>query len=104
MEIEADHLEGFEELLNMSGRLLLFGTEHFRAVIKTLEPPAEAYDLAPTENDSVLITAFRNEIPSAAVKVGISLTDSDGFFYRVSRLKRSPNHPLVKLECTVLNP
>ena len=51
-----------------------------------------------------LVSAFRSEIPSDALKVGASLTDEDGFLYRVTRLHRSPNSLIARVECAVLNP
>jgi len=104
MSASADHLEGFEELLDVAGRLFLFGTEQFRGLVKTLEPASEEYDLTPTDDDTVLLTAFRSEIPPAAIKVGVSLTDAENFVYRVTRIRRSPNQLVVRLECIVLNP
>lgn len=104
MSASADHLEGFEELLDVAGRVFFFGTEQFRGLIKTLEPVNEEYDLTPTDDDTVLLTAFRSEIPPAAIKVGMSFTDPEGFAYRVTRIRRSPNHLVVRLECIVLSP
>lgn len=104
MGTNADHAEGFEELLDVAGRVFLHGSEQFRGVLKTLEPDTEGYDLTPCDDDTVSLTAFRNEIPASALKVGVSLTDSEGYVYRVTRLRRSPNHLLVRLECIVLNP
>jgi hypothetical protein len=104
MSASADHLEGFKELLDVAGRVFHFGTGQFRGLVKTLEPVTEEYDLTPTDDDTVLLTAFRSEIPPAAIKVGVSLNDLDGFIYRVTRIRRSPNQLVVGLECIVLNP
>ncbi len=104
MGTSTDHLEGFEELLEVAGRVFQFGGEQFRGLVKTLEPVTEEYDLTPTDDDTILLTAFRSEIPTAAIKVGMSFTDPDGFAYRVTRIRRSPNHLVVRLECIVLNP
>jgi hypothetical protein len=104
MGTSTDHLEGFEELLDVAGLLFLFGSDQFRGLVKTLEPATEEYDLTPTDDDTVLLTAFRSEIPPAAIKVWVSFTDPDGFAYRVTRIRRSPNHLVVRLVCIVLNP
>lgn len=104
MGTNTDYLEGFEELLEAVGQVFEFGNEQFRGLLKTLETSTEEYDLTPTDDDMVLLSALRSEIPKAAVKVGISFTDPNGFAYRVTRIKRSPSHLLVRLECTVLHP
>lgn len=104
MSQDADQLEGFEELLEAFGRTLISGTEQFRGLVKTLNPETEAFDLTPTDDDSVSISALRSEIPATVVRPGASLTDSDGFSYRVTRIRRSPNQQVVRVECAVLNP
>lgn len=99
-----DHWEGFEELLQVAGRTFQFGTEQFRGLVKTLEPSAEEYDLTPTDDDTVLLAGFRSKIPSIAIKVGVSLTDSEGFIYRITHIRRSPSQEIVRMECTVQQP
>lgn len=104
MSHEADQFEGFEDLLEASGRVFLQGTEQFRALVKRLQPENEDYDLTPTDDDSVLVSAFRSEVPAGAIAVGQSFSDSEGFQYRVTRIHRSPNSIITRLECIVLNP
>lgn len=104
MSHEADQLEGFEDLLEATGKGLLHGTTQFRGLIKRLQPQGEEYDLTPTDDDAVLISALRSEIPAEALKVGASITDNDSFFYRVTRIQRSPNSLIARIECAVLNP
>jgi hypothetical protein len=104
MSADADHLEGFEDLLDISGRVFALGTEQFRGIVRTIEPDTEEFDLTPTDDDSVILSALRSEIPNTALKVGVSLLDSDGYRYRVTRLRRSPNQLITRLECVVLNP
>ena len=50
------------------------------------------------------VTAFRAEIPDPARRIGAHLHDAEGVRYRVTRLRRSTNRALVKLECVVLHP
>ena len=99
-----DHLEGFGELLDASGRTLVAAGVSFRAIVRTVQPPNESFDLSPSDNDAVMVSALRADIPAAAIQVGAGLTDEDGFRYRVTRLHRSPNRQIVQLQCTVLNP
>lgn len=104
MSHTTDQLEGFQELLQATGRTFTHGATPFRGLVKRLQPESEEYDLTPSDDDSVLISAFRSEIPTDALKVGASLTDEDGFLYRVTRLHRSPNTLITRVECAVLNP
>lgn len=100
----SDHIEGFSELLEADGRTLQHSEEDFRALVRTVRPPEESFDLSPTDNDAVEVTAFRDEIPDPARRVGAHLQDAEGVRYRVTRLRRSTNRALVKLECVVLHP
>jgi len=104
MEQAIDHLEGFTELLEASGRTLVTGQESFRALVRTLRPKSDSFDLSPTDNDTVLVSALRDTAPASAVRVGASLSDEQGFCYRVTRLHRSPNRAIVQMECVVVNP
>jgi hypothetical protein len=104
MSHATDQLEGFADLMDATGRSFLHGTEPFRGLVKRLKPESEEYDLTPTDDDTVLLSAFRSEIPAAALKVGATLTDGEGFIYRVTRLQRTPNHLIARLECVVVNP
>ncbi|MGC9452651.1 MAG: hypothetical protein ACP5I4_14525 [Oceanipulchritudo sp.] len=104
MSHTTDQLEGFEDLLAATGRVFLHNTEQFRGLVKRLQPDTEEYDLTPTDDDTILLSALRSEIPAAAVKVGASLSDADGFSYRVTRIQRTPNSLIARVECAVLNP
>lgn len=104
MSHTTDKLEGFEELLEATGRTFTHGATPFRGLVKRLHPESEEFDLTPTDDDSVLVSAFRSEVPVNALRVGANLSDSDGFRYRVTRIQRSPNSLIVRMECVVLNP
>lgn len=104
MSHTTDQLEGFEDLLQVAGRDFLHGNSSFRALVKRLDPLSEDFDLTPADDDSVLICAIRGQIPTDALKVGTSFSDTDGFVYRVTRIHRSPGSLVARLECTVLNP
>jgi len=104
MSHEADQLEGFKDLLDATGQALWHGPNEFRGLIKRLRPQTEEYDLTPTDDDAVLVSVLRAEIPTEALKVGGSITDAEGTFYRVTRLHRSPRSLVARIECTVLNP
>lgn len=104
MSHTVDQLEGFEELLEATGRTFTHESRSFRGIVKRLQPESEEYDLTPSDDDSVLVSAFRSEIPTDAMKVGASLTDEEGFHYRVTRIHRLPNTLIARLECIVLNP
>lgn len=100
----ADHLEGFLELLEASGRSFLFGGESFRGLVRTLEPDTQRYDLSPNDDDTVQLMALRAAIPREAVRLGARLSDAEGYLYRVTRIRRAPNHLVVRLECALLQP
>lgn len=104
MSFVADQVEGFEELLAAAGSTFSSAYGPFRALVRKLEAETEDYDLTPSDDDAVRISALRSEIPVELVALGAGFSDEAGFQYRVSRLQRPPNHALVHLECTVLNP
>ena len=99
-----DHIEGFGELLEAEGTTLFYGVEPFRALVRTLRPSDDRFDLSPTDNDAVETTSFRDGIPALALRVGAHLRDEAGVGYRVTRLRRSTNRELVKFECVVDHP
>jgi hypothetical protein len=104
MSQATDELEGFLELLAATGQTLAFGAVSFRGLVKRLQPATEEYDLTPNDDDSVMISALREDLPAAALKVGAGLSDAAGYHYRVTRLHRSPGSLIARLECIALNP
>ena len=104
MSFESDQLEGFRELLETSGGLFVHPSGEFRGLVKRMNPENEEFDLTPGDDDRVIVSGLKTEVPAAVVKVGASFTDSDDLRYRVSAIRRSPNQVAVRLECEVVNP
>jgi hypothetical protein len=104
MSFEADQLEGFRELLETSGGQFIHPSGEFRGLVKQMTPENEAFDLTPGDDDRVQVSGLKTEVPAEVVKVGASFTDSEDYSYRVTAIRRSPNHVAVRLECEVVKP
>lgn len=104
MSHAADQLEGFQELLSAIGHQFIAGSDSFSGILKRQSPETEEFDLTPTDDDSVLIAALRNDVPGSVLRVGSGFSDHQGFFYRVTRIVRLPHQQIVQFECIVLNP
>ena len=81
MGTDEDHLVGFEELLNVAGRVFEFGTEHFRGLVRRMNPENEAFDLTPGDDDRVIVSGLKSDVPAEVVKIGASFTDSEDLSY-----------------------
>jgi hypothetical protein len=104
MSFAADHVEGFEELLAAAGSEFDSDFGSFRGLVRKVEPESTDYDLSPSDDDAIRISAHRTEVPPELISLGASFRDEAGFHYRVNRLQRPPKYNIVHLECTVLNP
>ena len=104
MSFNEDQREGFLELLDATGQTFLYETEQFRGVAKTLEPKPEEFDLTPSDDDQIQVSVLGDEIPDGLKRIGETFTDGDGVFYRITRMRKSPNSILVRLECKLQMP
>jgi hypothetical protein len=100
----ADHLEGFNDLLAAAGRVFLHGTVQFIALVRDSTPDNERYDLTPTDDDAVDVTALRSDFPDGLPRVGAFFTDAENIEYRVMAIRRPPNSITVRFTCQVTHP
>ena len=96
-----DHMEGFLELLEVSGADMVFEGAAFRVLVKTLEPKPQEFDLTPGDDNSVQVSLLAADAPAGLVRVGQTFTNSEGTSYRITRVKQTPGSGIVRLECTV---
>jgi hypothetical protein len=99
-----DLTEGMQELLDISGRVLLWGTVQFRGLFGDENPDNERYDLSPNDDDEVRITALREDFTDGLPTVGHTLTDNMNNHYRIKQIRRPPNHVVVRFHCQVIHP
>ncbi len=99
-----DSLEGFSELLQIAGEDLTWGGIAFTALIRTMQPSAEKFDLSVGDDDAVQVRAFAAAFPNALPTVGTSFEDILGTLYRVRRVTRTPGSPIITFECEVSHP
>jgi hypothetical protein len=100
----ADQTEGFQDLLDISGRVYLWGTVQFRALVRDSAPDYERHDLTPTDDDAVEITALRSDFDDGLPTVGAFFTDAENIEYRVLVIRRPPNSITVRFTCQVTHP
>ncbi len=101
---QSDESEGFAELLEVAGFLLTWGGIAFTALIRTLQPSAEKFDLSVGDDNSVQVRAFASAFPNSLPTVGTSFEDILGTLYRVRRANRTPGSPIITFECEVTHP
>jgi len=102
--MNVDGIEGFNELLQIAGEDLTWGGIAFTALIRTLQPSAEKFDLSVGDDDAVQVRAFASAFPNSLPTVGTSFEDILGTFYRVRRVTRTPGNPIITFECEVTHP
>ena len=96
--------EGFNELLQIAGEDLTWGGIAFTALIRTLQPSAEKFDLSVGDDDAVQVRAFASAFPNSLPTVGTSFEDILGTLYRVRRVTRTSGNPIITFECEVTHP
>lgn len=101
---DSDLTEGMRELLESSGRVLLWGTAQFLGLLGDEQPDNERYDLSPNDDDEVRITALKSEFADGLPKVGDTISDAMDFHYRIKQIRRPPNHVVVRFHCQVIHP
>lgn len=66
---QTDQAEGFAELLEVAGSRLNWDGYEFAALIRTLQPQEQRYDLTPGDDNADLSAAFAGW--------GVDITDAD---------------------------
>jgi hypothetical protein len=98
---ERDQSEGFTELLEVAGSSLTWSDHAFTALIRTLQPKAEGFDLTPGDDNTVGVRAFLSAFADGLPVVGDGFEDEQGTRYRVTRIVRTPGDLTVTFECEV---
>jgi len=101
---QSDQAEGFAELLDVAGSRLNWDGHEFAALIRTLQPQEERYDLTPGDDNAALIRAFRSAFGGSLPAIGAGFEDELGTHYRVTRIARTPGDLTVTFECEVTHP
>jgi hypothetical protein len=96
-----DQSEGFAELLEIAGALLNWNGHAFTALIRSLQPKAEGFDLTPGDDNAVGVRGFISGFPDGLPVVGDGFEDEQGSRYRVTRIVRTPGDLTVNFECEV---
>lgn len=96
-----DQSEGFAELLEVAGTSLSWNDHVFTALIRTLQPKAEGFDLTPGDDIAVGVRAFVSAFPDGLPLVGDGFEDEQGTRYRVTRIVRTPGDLTINFECEV---
>ncbi|MBC2593783.1 hypothetical protein H5P28_05865 [Ruficoccus amylovorans] len=96
-----DQAEGFAELLEIAGSSLVWNDHPFTALIRTLQPKAEGFDLTPGDDNAVGVRAFVSAFPDGLPVVGDGFEDELGARYRVTRIIRTPGDLTVNFECEI---
>lgn len=98
---QTDQAEGFAELLEVAGSRLNWDGHEFAALIRTLQPQEERYDLTPGDDNAVGVRAFRSAFGDTLPAIGAGFVDELGTHYRVTRITRTPGDLTVTFECEV---
>ena len=98
---QRDQSEGFAELLEVAGSFLSWNNHPFAALIRTLQPKTEGFDLTPGDDNAVGVRVFISAFPERLPLVGDSFEDESGTRYRVTRSVRTPGDLTVNFECEV---
>jgi hypothetical protein len=94
-----DQSEGFTELLEIAGTSLSWNDHAFTALIRTLQPKAEGFDLTPGDDNTVGVRGFIAAFSDGLPVVGDGFEDEQGTRYRVTRIVRTPGDLTVTFEC-----
>jgi hypothetical protein len=98
---QSDQAEGFAELLDVAGSRLTWDEHEFLALVRTLQPKAEGFDLTPGDDNAVGIRTFRSAFGETLPTIGTSFEDELGTLYRVTRITRTPGDLTLTFECEV---
>lgn len=98
---QRDQSEGIAELLEIAGSSLRWNGHAFTALIRTLQPKAEGFDLTPGDDNAVGVRVFASAFPDGLPVVGDGFEDDQGICYRVTRIVRTPGDITVTFECEV---
>ena len=98
---QCNQSEGFAELLEIAGSSLTWNTHAFTALIHTLQPKAEGFDLTPGDDNAVGVRVFLSAFPDGLPVVGDGFEDELSTRYRVTRIARTPGDLTVTFECEV---
>jgi hypothetical protein len=101
---QSDQTEGFAELLEVSGSLLTWEDREFPALIRTLQPKEERFDLTPGDDNVVGVRTFLSAFGRTLPPVGSFFEDELGTSYRVMRITRTPGDLTLTFECEVTHP
>lgn len=101
--MQHDQLEGFSELLAAAGAALSWGEHSFTALITTLQPKVESFDLTPGDDAAVSVRALRSVFPDALPAIGEHFEDEFGTGYRITRVIPAPGNLIMSFECEVLH-
>jgi hypothetical protein len=96
-----DQSEGFAELLEIAGASLTWNGHSFTALIRTLQPKAEGFDLTPGDDNAVGVRVFISAFPDRLPALGDGFEDELGTRFRVTRVVRTPGDITVTFECEV---
>lgn len=103
-EKQSDQVEGFSELLDVAGSRITWDGREFAALVRTLQPQEERYDLTPGDDNTVGVRAFRSAFGETLPTIGACFVDELGTHYRVTRIIRTPGDLTVTFECEVNYP
>ncbi|QYY34607.1 hypothetical protein [Ruficoccus sp. ZRK36] len=98
---QSDQSEGFAELLEIAGTYLSWNGHPFMALIRTLQPKAEGFDLTPGDDNAVGVRGFVSSFPDRLPVVGDGFEDEQDTRYRVTRIVRTPGDLTIYFECEV---
>ncbi|MBC2592792.1 hypothetical protein H5P28_00815 [Ruficoccus amylovorans] len=96
-----DQSEGFAELLEIAGTSLAWNDHSFTALIRTLQPKAEGFDLTPGDDNTVGVRVFASAFPDGLPVAGDGFEDGQGTRYRVTHIVRTPGDLTINFECEV---
>lgn len=97
--LAADTLEGFQELLDLSGVTLTWNDTHFQALLNADVPTAERYDLTPGDDREVTVSAFISTFPGPRPAIGDSLEDGNGGRCRITAVRPKTGLPIIRFTC-----
>lgn len=100
---QTDQSEGFSELLEVAGSEFTWREHPLTALIRTLQPKVEGFDLTPCDDNSVSVRALRSVFLGGLPAIGDHFEDESGTSYRVTRISRIPGDLTVTFECEVLH-
>ncbi len=97
-----DQTEGFQTLLDASGRQLTFKVNDddvpFTALVARQDNEAQPYDLDPGECQTVTVSLFKSVFDPLPT-IGSYFKDDEGGRYRIKARRPNPGRPVVKFVC-----